>query len=131
MKKGLCILIVEDNEFDLLVAKTSIQSNIPIAEILISKQGLDALSKLEQYSKANYKLPSVILIDLKLPAMDGYELIEEIKLHRYFNKESVNLIAISATLDDDKEIKKASEKGITNLMVKPFDITQFKTLIHI
>lgn len=125
------IMIVEDNEIDLMLTQSLIQSHFKFCQTISSKNGNDALEKIKDYAEKFIRLPGILLVDMRLPIMNGEEFIREVQAHKLYNDNSVKIIAISASLDDENERKKLISKGINRTMVKPFDIEEFKRLIRI
>ena len=79
-----------------------------------AKDGLDALEQL----KAMETLPAVILSDIEMPRMDGYEFAASLKRSEKFNQIPVIMIT-SRTADKHRE--KALETGVSQYLTKPFD----------
>lgn len=79
-----------------------------------AKDGLDALEQL----KAMETLPAVILSDIEMPRMDGYEFAASLKRSEKFNQIPVIMIT-SRTADKHRE--KAHETGVSQYLTKPFD----------
>lgn len=104
---GIDILLVEDNPMNVLVAQTYLKrwgANVDVAE-----NGLDALDKLD---KDRHRL---ILMDLHMPVMDGYEASRKIRE----GKINIPIVALTANLPKEVE-DEAHVIGINDVMVKPF-----------
>jgi nitrogen-specific signal transduction histidine kinase/ActR/RegA family two-component response regulator len=101
------VLIAEDNQINMLVARKFLKKwNIVPDEAV---NGIEALAKFEE------KQFDVLLIDLEMPEMDGYQVIEEIR-----NRNSdIPVIAFTAAVYDDMQIDLIS-KGFTDYIQKPF-----------
>lgn len=112
------ILIVEDNELNMKL----------FYDILtFKKYDTDkAYDGLEAYNKIKENSYDLIVLDIQLPVMDGFSIIEKLK------KENVRIpkiiIASACAMDSDK--LKAKELGIKNYITKPIDIKKFITLIE-
>ena len=116
--KQLKILIVEDDagmEF-LLVETIKEICNEP----LVARNGVDAL----EISKNNPDI-DLILMDIRVPQMDGYETTEAI---RQFNKEVVIIAQTACAFTSDEE--KAYEVGCNDYVSKPIDSNKFEQLIE-
>ncbi|NME67961.1 response regulator [Flammeovirga aprica] len=116
--QGKKILVVEDNEFNQLLV-SSILTDWGL-EVHKSDDGISALELIEN---TNYDL---ILMDIKMPKMDGIETTKNIR-----NKLSRNtpIIAFSAHLSEEIE-KKFLEVGMNGCIPKPFKVGQLKKIIH-
>lgn len=114
MKK---ILVVEDNEL-----------NMKLFFDILTYQKYDvdkALDGLEAYNKIKNNFYDLIILDIQLPKMSGFELLEKLK------KENVShppvIIASACAMDSDKS--KAKEFGIDNYITKPIDIKKFVEIV--
>ena len=111
------VLIVEDNRVNQLLIKNMLKK-FGFEQLDTSANGRNALEKLREN---NY---DVILMDLQMPEMDGYEITREIRLRLRKEMRNVPVIAITADASD-KEKAKAKEVGMDDYVVKPL------SLIHI
>ncbi len=104
---GLSILLVEDNPMNVLVAKSFLESWG--ANIAVAGNGREALQKLDSN---NYQL---ILMDLHMPVMDGYEATRQIRSQGI----TTPIIALTASLPTEIE-KEITGLGIDGMVLKPF-----------
>ncbi len=105
------ILIVDDEEDFISILKQSLEMRG--YEVITATNAVEAGMKMAE------KLPSIILMDIKMPGINGFQACEAIKRNPL--TENVPIIITSA-LSDDATIKKASKIGITDYMVKPVEI---------
>jgi len=113
----LKILIVEDDAgMEFLLTETVEDF---CSELLIARDGMDAL----EISRNNLDL-DLILMDIRMPKMDGYEVTEEI---RHFNKDVVIIAQTACAFSSDKE--KALSVGCNDYVSKPIDTALFESLI--
>lgn len=101
------ILIVEDDKFlrDLLEAKL-IKENFPISIAIDGEEGL---------RKARDEKPDLVLLDLILPGMNGFEILKNMKE----NPETVNIkVIILSNLGQEEEVEKAMALGATDYLIK-------------
>lgn len=104
------VLIAEDNKYNLGLLSTILsEKNL---SVLTAENGKEALSLLEQ------QLPDLIIMDIKMPVMDGYEAIKKIKSNNNINK--IPIIALTADLmHDDKS--KLEKLNINAVLPKPVE----------
>ncbi len=114
------ILLVDDNPMNLLFAKSMLDKNHFITETCNS--GDDALQKLKV---GNYHL---ILLDLHMPKMDGYELSRIIRSFGDKEKSNTPIIALTAAATLN-EIKKCFDSGMNDYLIKPFKKEELLTKI--
>ena len=108
------ILIVDDEEsiLDLLVA---IFNSIKDIEILCAQDGSEALSI------ARISIPDIVLLDAKLPKLDGYEVCKSIKNDPAMEHTKV---LMTSGLTENSDVTKAREAGADDYISKPFTVTE-------
>lgn len=107
------VLITDDNSVNILLAKTIVKNILPNAIIFTAKNGLEAV---EIYKNSK---PSIILMDVQMPEMNGYEATKEIRLLESETNSHVPIIALTAgTVLGEKE--RCLEAGMDNYVSKPF-----------
>ncbi|WP_428657510.1 PAS domain S-box protein [Runella sp.] len=105
------VLIAEDNPVNMLLAKTIIRRVAPNAVILEALNGLEALKVCQ------WQLPDIILMDVQMPEMNGYEATE--KIRELQDEIHIPIIALTAgNLKGEKE--KCLEAGMDDFIAKPF-----------
>jgi CheY-like chemotaxis protein len=106
--QGVGILLVEDNPMNVLVAKTFLERCGALVDV--ATNGLEAL---ERFDERRHR---VVLMDLDMPVMDGYEATRRLR------KNGVTLPVIALTASLPKEVESEVLKaGLTDMLVKPFD----------
>jgi PAS domain S-box-containing protein len=115
------ILIVDDNKFNLMLAATIVSENLPSAIITRAINGEDAI---QYYEKHNFDL---ILMDIQMPIMNGYEATKKIREIEKNTKKHVPIIAITAgTISGEKE--HCLEIGMDDFVPKPIEVDYLKIL---
>ena len=110
MKK---ILIVDDSN-----------TNVVLIEAILQNKGYEiqtALSVKEAYSMMSDETPALILLDLLMPQVSGYQFLDQIK--RKEDTKSIPVIIVSA-VTDAPNIKKTLEMGAVDYIEKPVDIKE-------
>lgn len=103
------VLVVDDSVTIRTVTKNFLERHKYI--VFTAKDGLDALEKL----KTNK--PDIILLDVEMPKMDGFQFVENIKKQAEFSNIPIIMITFCA---GDEQRNKASELGIEKFMSKPY-----------
>ncbi|MEW6408912.1 MAG: response regulator [Nitrospirota bacterium] len=112
------ILVVDDEEQNLKLLDTILTATGYEVENAIN--GADALSKVNDFN------PDLILLDVMMPKMDGYEVCQKLK----DNARSVNIPVIMLTALTDRESRlKGLNAGANDFLAKPFDIVELKLRI--
>ncbi len=121
MKEKIKVLLAEDNLINQKLTLISLKRiNF---DIQVASDGLEALN---YYKSDNFDL---ILMDIRMPLMDGYQVTEAIRLLEKNSNSHIPIIAFTAnTLDHDLE--KCIHSGMDDYMVKPLDINKLKYIIQ-
>jgi len=109
MDTGLKILAVDDDFINLKLIKSMLKDNSEVSEVIEAKDGLDALNKVKEIDDIN-----LILLDIKMPIMDGIEFMENISSMP--DKKNIPIIILTT---DETMKHKAFESGAFDFLVKP------------
>jgi putative two-component system response regulator len=110
MDKEISILLVDDSEVHLIIAENILNKKY---KVTTANSGKGALSLLTRGL-----IPSLILLDVLMPDMDGWEVYNKIKGMNYLHSVP---IAFLTSLDGQKEKLYASRLGAADLITKPYD----------
>jgi CheY-like chemotaxis protein len=114
------ILLVEDNEDDVFLMRRALRAANINEPLQLASDGQEAIDYLEGTGRfadrAQFPLPCVILLDLKLPYIPGLQVLSWIRFHEAL-KETPVIVLTSSPEDKDRE--KAAELGAIGYHVKP------------
>jgi two-component system, sensor histidine kinase len=116
----LKILIADDNKMNLMVAEMLIKKSLPKAIIYKVENGYDAV----QFVSKN--TIDLVLMDMKMPVMDGITATQEIRLNKNFD---VKIIAITSATSD-AEINQCLSAGMDDYIAKPFNKNELLSKIQ-
>lgn len=127
------ILLVEDNPNDAEMTMRSLRKNYVANKIYHVEDGVEALDFL--FARGNHSergispQPKVILLDLKLPRVNGLEVLREIKQ----NKSTQNIpVVILTSSREESDIVESYNLGVNSYIVKPVDFDKFvESIKHI
>ncbi len=120
--KGLRVLLVEDNQFNAIVAQEELEDAIEEAFVEVADNGLIALEKMKSNTY------DVVLMDVQMPVMNGYEATKAIrKLEN--EKCQIPIIAMTANVLKE-EVERCYEAGMDDFIGKPFDTQELLQKIH-
>ncbi len=89
--------------------------------IEVARDGEEALAFIDRW-EAGEPLPVVILLDLKLPKVDGLEVLRHLKAHPQFSTIPVVILSSSG---EDRDIQTAYHLGANSYIIKPVDFEKF------
>lgn len=111
--KGIKILLVEDNHFNAVVAQEEIEDAIEDVVVEVAEHGVIAVEKV---AHNDY---DIILIDIQMPVMNGYEATHAIR-NLSNGKANIPIIAMTANVMKE-EVERCYEAGMNDFIGKPFD----------
>jgi two-component system response regulator len=125
------ILLVEDNPDDVeLTLRALKKTRIPV-EVIVVRQGAEALDFLfasGAYSGRNPEvLPDLILLDLKLPKVDGLEVLRRVRSAPRTRLLPVVVLTLS---DEEQDVTEAYRLGVNSYVRKPVDFDRFNELLR-
>lgn len=121
------ILLVEDNPDDARLTIRTLKKNNLANNLLHLEDGEEAINYLD--NNKNNKLPKVILLDLKMPKVDGIEVLKHIK-----NDDVLKLIpvVVLTSSKEEKDVVESYKLGVNAYIVKPVDFEKFaKSIVEI
>jgi CheY-like chemotaxis protein len=124
------ILLVDDNPNDVELMISVLAEKNLANEVIVAEDGLEALDCLYKRDKfANEQsYPSVILLDIKMPKMDGIEVLRHIRSDIKFKLIPVIMVTSSR---EEKDLVESYKLGANSYVVKPVDIIQFIDAIKV
>jgi CheY-like chemotaxis protein len=128
-QKDVAILLVEDDLGHARLIKKNLQrSNITndIIHVSDGQQALDYLFSEGQYAGNRHASPLLILLDLNMPVLDGYQVLERIKANEHTKRIPVIILT---TTDDLQDVSRCYELGCNIYLTKPVDYEQFTDVL--
>lgn len=115
------ILLVEDNPMDVDLTLRAFKRRRVTNTILVARDGEEALAWLPRWS-AGEPWPAVVLLDLKLPKVDGLEVLRQLKQHPSLR---VIPVVVLTTSSNSADLQAAYQLGANSYIVKPVDFEKF------
>jgi CheY-like chemotaxis protein len=114
------VLCVDDDPITLMLCKKVIERVNYTKEVDTAKNGEDAIDYFNQVKNSNSLPPELVLLDLNMPIMNGWELLDkylELEFHLIFKK--TKFIVLSSTIDPSDIDKSKSYPMVINFISKP------------
>ena len=125
------ILLVEDNPNDAKLALHAFKKNNLTNRIHLVRDGAEALDFIfstgEYAHRADMPNPKVILLDLKLPKVDGLEVLRRVKNDP--KTKGIPIVMLTSSRED-KDVIESYSLGVNSYIVKPVDFAQFTESIQ-
>ena len=125
------ILLVEDNPDDVALTLRSLRQNGLANKVVVVGDGAEALDYL--FRTGSYadrepgRLPEVVLLDLKLPKIDGLEVLRRIRADE---RTKLLPVVVLTSSDEEKDLVKSYKLGANSYVRKPVDFAQFSEAVR-
>ncbi|WP_433966748.1 response regulator [Tunturiibacter gelidiferens] len=123
------ILMVEDDSNDVELTLTALEDYNLANEVVVARDGEEALDYLYcrgKFTTRSSDNPAVILLDLKLPKIDGLEVLKQIKSDE--NLKFIPVVVLTSS-KEEKDLVTSYKLGVNAYVVKPVDFHQFVNAI--
>ncbi len=119
MVKYKRVLLIDDNQIDNIINKKILENQNFADQILTFQSAKDALEYLKNHSTNSDLFPDFILLDIRMPEMDGFEFLNEFEVLESEFKKSCHIYILSSSLDPIDQRKVAENKYVIKFIGKP------------
>jgi len=125
------ILLIEDNPSDIKLTKRALANNHILNDLVVIEDGQEALEYL--FGTGPYEnrdisqKPALILLDLKLPRIDGLEILQQIRTDP--NTKRLPVVVLT-TSKEEQDVAASYDLGVNSFIRKPVDFDQFVSAIQ-
>jgi DNA-binding response OmpR family regulator len=121
-------LLVDDEEGDIELAKMALAESSHSFHVMVAANGKDALSLLrKEPPHADAPTPDLVLLDLNMPQMNGYELLREMKADATLTAIPV---VVLTTSDVEHDVVATYDLGAAGYITKPVDMDELFKAVH-
>jgi CheY-like chemotaxis protein len=129
--KSKIILLVEDNPDDVKLTERALKKSKILNELMVAQDGVEAVDYLfgtGKYAGRDTKaLPQVVLLDLKMPRMDGLEVLQRIRADE---RTKLLPVVVLTTSSEDRDRVESYKLGANSYIRKPVDFDQFVSAVQ-
>jgi two-component system response regulator len=130
LKRGT-ILLVEDNPDDVILTERALKRARIANEVVVARDGVEALDFLfgtgAWSGRETGAIPEVVLLDLKLPKLDGLEVLRRL---RDDQRTKLLPVVVLTSSREDRDLTKSYELGANSYILKPVDFKQFAKAVR-
>ena len=121
------ILLVEDNDNDEILTRRALEKTRLVNEVIVARDGAEALEFLFGEGAEDRELPQLVLLDLKLPKVDGIEVLRRIRDDRRTHRLPVVVLTSS---DEEQDRYRSYDLGVNSYVRKPVQSDHFKAAVE-
>eukprot|EP00746_Dinoflagellata_sp_MGD_P042858 gnl/MRDRNA2_/MRDRNA2_203914_c0_seq1.p2 gnl/MRDRNA2_/MRDRNA2_203914_c0~~gnl/MRDRNA2_/MRDRNA2_203914_c0_seq1.p2 ORF type:complete len:146 (+),score=8.88 gnl/MRDRNA2_/MRDRNA2_203914_c0_seq1:562-999(+) len=127
------IMLIDDNKIDLFVSQQTIHnldSDIFVSMFSSSVSALRYFENLGQKANPNHgKLPNLIFLDINMPELSGFQLLEKFDAMDLFKKNNIEIVILSSS-KNDSDIEKSKKSGLcSSYITKPLTKDKLEKLL--
>jgi hypothetical protein len=129
MSEPMAILLIEDNPADVELTLRAFKRRKLANAIAVARDGAEALDYVHRrgaFAQAG-PVPGLVLLDLRLPKVDGLDVLRELKAHPVYRHVPVVVLTTSA---EDRDIATSYELGAASYIVKPVEFEKFLEVVE-
>ncbi len=126
------ILIAEDDPGDAFLLERAFSKSgftFSLTFVHDGQDAIDYLSGVGRYEdRAKYPIPDLLLLDLKMPRMDGFEVLQWLRHQPGLSR---MLVIVLTSSDQTRDINRAYELGANSYLVKPIELRDLENLANV
>jgi CheY-like chemotaxis protein len=128
MKKLKCVLLIDDNKATNFLHETLFEELDVAERIVIEYNGKDGLAHLDRVAGGD-DYPSLILVDVHMPVMDGFDFLEGYRQRQYPEKFAA-LVVMLTTSTNPRDVDRILAAGFAEYLPKPLTEEHILDLVH-
>jgi DNA-binding response OmpR family regulator len=121
MSDGMILLVEDDPDHEALAIRALRKANVA-NEIRVARDGAEALEYMSGIAAGENRMPQLVLLDLKLPKVDGLEVLRSIRASQ---KTALLPVVVLTSSDEEKDIVSSYRLGVNSYIRKPVNFNDF------
>lgn len=121
------ILLIEDNPDDVRLTRRALKANNILNAVVVFNDGSSALGYLQTCASDDGVLPAITLLDLKLPKIDGLQVLQRVRAHQELRRLPVVILTSSK---EEQDMIRSYELGANSYIQKPVNFDEFSAAIE-
>lgn len=131
MARKTLLLLVDDSEDDIILAGRALRSAAVECDLVVTRSGAEALDYLFGHgahaARDAVPVPNLILLDVKLPGLSGFEVLEHIRLDE--RTRLIPVVMLSSSYEDH-DVAESYRRGANGYVRKPIDFVEFREVVR-
>ena len=125
------LFIIDDDEIFVFLAMKIIQSTGLVEKVQVFKDGEEGIEFLKSIADDQSQWPEIVLLDLNMPVMDGWEFLEEYNQLKPDMLSEIRLYLASSSISPHDIERSKAIKTVTDFIIKPFEKERFIDMLKI
>jgi CheY-like chemotaxis protein len=119
MKPIKTIMVIDDDDIFVYLTRKTIEKTNLVEQIKVSENGKDAINYLTENAENPELLPEIILLDLSMPIMDGWQFLDEYAAIESKIEKNIIIYIVTSSISPEDINKAKSNDCVTDLIIKP------------
>lgn len=128
MKKAAVTWLIDDDRMFTYITTKQLRTLALCDDIQVFNDGDDAVRYLQEVVETPEKLPTVILLDINMPVLDGWQFLD--RMRSFDLSRNIIIYIVSSSIDQADQLKAATYKEVSNFYVKPISKDDLRAMFH-
>ncbi len=124
------VLLVDDDEITNILHTRVIRKSGLVSEVLVARDGRQALDILSDHLRRDHPLPELILLDINMPGMGGFEFLETYKHRKLSFAGQMIIVMLSTSLLKVDHARAEADPNVHSFSEKPITLAAFAALVE-
>lgn len=128
MSKGIKLLVIDDDDINIFIMKKMVQKTGYETDMISKSNGQTAIDYLKELIKNDQPLPDLILIDVNMPVLNGWEFLELYELLHI--EKDIDMFMLSSSIYENDREKASTYRTVKGFICKPLSVEQVTELLQ-